>query len=135
MASARRATIIRMNKKEKLEKHRIDTLSDIVGSRLNVELMAQRPRRADDVLNSQLFETVVKKLMDIEERAKRASNEDDLDDLDDDAESQEHFSSYFCPAAQIEDEGNLTIDLVEGWGIPVFRNRRSKSCANHWAGN
>src|ERR1700722_16247823 len=108
------STIIRMNKKEKLEKHRGEALSEIVGARLRVELMAQRPRRADDALNSTLFEIVMKNLTEIEESAKRAANMDDLDDFTDDAEAQEHFSSYLCPASEVPDEGNLTIDLVEG---------------------
>jgi hypothetical protein len=30
-------------KKWKLEKHRVETLSDIIGERVNVEAMAQRP--------------------------------------------------------------------------------------------
>jgi hypothetical protein len=107
-----------MNKKEKLEKHRIEALSEIVGARLRVELMAQRPRRADDALNSTLFESMMKKLTEIEESAKRTANMDDLDDFTDDAEAQEHFSSYLCPASEVQDEGNLTIDLVEGWGVP-----------------
>jgi hypothetical protein len=113
-----------MNKKEKLEKHRIEALSEIVGARLRVELMAQRPRRDDDALNNELFDKVIKKLEDIEESAKQAPNADDLDDLTDDAESQEHFSAYLCPASEIEDEGNLTIDLIEVWGVSKLETKK-----------
>jgi hypothetical protein len=104
--------------KSKLEKRRVEALSEIIGSRLRVEMMAQRPRRADDALNSALLESVLKKLREIEENAKQATNADDLDDFTDDAELQEQFSSYLCPASEIQDEGNLTIDLIEVWGVP-----------------
>jgi hypothetical protein len=59
--------------------------------------MAQRPRTPDDVLNSALLETVLKRLVEIETVAKQADNIDDLDDLTDDAEQQGEFSAYLCP--------------------------------------
>ena len=104
--------------KWKLEKHRIDALSDITGERLQVELMAQRPRSADDTIDNTLLERVLNRLREIEESAKQATHTDDLDDLVDDAELQGLFSSYFCPATEIQDEGNLLIDQIEGRGIP-----------------
>ncbi len=110
--------------KSKLEKRRTEALSEITGERLRVELMAQRPRRVDDALNSALLERVLQKLKEIEESAKQAVNADDLDDFTDDAELQGHFSSYLCPATEIRDEGNLTIDLIEGWGVPKTEIRK-----------
>jgi hypothetical protein len=107
-----------MGKREKLEKHRLEILSDIVGARLRVELMAQRPRRADDALNNALLEQVTTKIKEMEESAKQATNTDELDDLSDDAEAQEQFSAYLCPASEVADEGNLIIDLIEVWGVP-----------------
>jgi hypothetical protein len=92
-------------KKWKLEKHRIDALSDITGERLQVELMAQRPRSADDAIDNTLLERVLNRLREIEESAKQATHTDDLEDLIDDAELQELFSSYFCPATEIQDVG------------------------------
>lgn len=105
-------------KKWKLEKYRIDALSEITGERLQVELMAQRPRSADDVLDNTLLEKVLNRLREIEESAKQTTDADELDDLIDDAELQGLFSSYLCPASEIQDEGNLVIDQIEGWGIP-----------------
>jgi hypothetical protein len=104
--------------KWKLETSRMETLSSITGDQLRVELMAQRPRRADDVLDNILLETVLKRLKEIEESAKQATETDDLDDLVEDAELQGQFTGYICPATEIQDEGELTVDLIEGWGVP-----------------
>ena len=86
--------------------------------RINVELMAQRPRRADDTPNNTLLAEVLKRLAEIEESAKQATHTGDLDDLGDDAELQGRFRSYLCPVAEIQDEGNLIIDLIEEWSVP-----------------
>jgi hypothetical protein len=120
----RRRYDVRMNKLEKLDKRRIEALSEIVGSRLHVELMAQRPRKADDGLNVALLETVTTKLKEIEGSAKQATSADDLDDLSDDAEAQEQFSAYLCPASEVQDEGNLTFDLIEVWGVPKSETKK-----------
>ncbi|HVM93881.1 MAG TPA: hypothetical protein VMT67_13755 [Terriglobales bacterium] len=113
-----------MNKQEKLEQRRIEALSEIVGSRLEVERMAQRPRRPDDSLNVALFQAVAKKLSEIEESAKKATNVNDLNDFIEDAEAQEQFSAYLCPASEVQDEGNLTFDLIEVWGVPKSETKK-----------
>ena len=105
--------------KRKLEKHRIEALSSIGADRLFVELMAQRPRRADDIIDSQLLEKVLKALTTIEERAKSEVDVEDLVSLTEDAELQGIFAAYFCPAPEIKDEGSRVFDQIEGWGIPT----------------
>jgi hypothetical protein len=102
----------------KLEERRIEVLSSIIGDRLHVELMAQRPRAEDDRLDADLLETVLKRFAEIEAGAKAAALEDELDDLEDDGEVQGLFAAYFCPRNEIQDEGSLSIDTIEGWGIP-----------------
>lgn len=73
-------------KKWKLEKRRVETLGSIAGERVNVEAMAQRPRPADDILDTALLETVLKRLAEIEASARQASLIDEVDDLTVDAE-------------------------------------------------
>jgi hypothetical protein len=41
-----------------------------------------------------------------------------LDDFENDGEVQGLFAAYFCPINEIQDEGNILIDTIEGWGIP-----------------
>ena len=102
----------------KLETRRVDALSSIVGDRLHVEAMAQRPRKDGDKLDTDLLEIVLKRFADIEVSAKGANLEDELDDFEDDGEVQGLFAAYFCPINEIQDEGSLAIDTIEGWGIP-----------------
>ena len=104
--------------KEHLEKYRTETLSIIVDSRSEVEDMAQRPRNNDDPVNSELLELVRKRLTEIEDAAKIATNTDALDDLEENAESQEAFRAYLCPREEIWIEGSRVIALLEWWGIP-----------------
>jgi hypothetical protein len=106
------------HKKWKLEKGRAEAVSSIVGDRLHVELMAQRPRKTDDVLNRTLLDQVLKRLSEIEEEAKYATEIGKLHDLIEDGELQGLFAAYLCPLIEIQDEGNLAIDLTEGWGVP-----------------
>lgn len=106
------------HKQWKLEGRRVKALSDIAGERLYVELMAQRPRRVDDAIDKELLDKVLKRLTELEESAKRAAQTDDLEDLIDDAGLQAVFAGYICPATEIQDEGNLVIDQIEGWGVP-----------------
>lgn len=102
----------------KLEKKRVEAISQIIGERLHVELMAQRPRAGTDTLDNALLEKVLKRISEIEESAKHATHIDELDDLISDAELQGIFTAYFCPITEIENEGNLIISLIEEWGVP-----------------
>jgi hypothetical protein len=104
--------------KKTLEKRRIEALSMITRERVDVEAMAQRPRSAADVLDNALLETVLKRLAEIEARAREAAHVDDLDDLEDDAETQGEFSAHLCPVVDVKTEGERLLDQIEGWGIP-----------------
>jgi len=70
-------------KKWKLEKRRVEALSEIIGERLDVEAMAQRPRRADDIIDTVLLEKVLKRTTEIGASAKQAAHIGDLNDLTD----------------------------------------------------
>ena len=97
---------------------RHEVLSAVARERLDVELMAQRPRQPSDVLNSALLETVLKRLSELETKAAKLDHVDDLKDLMDDAGAQGRFRAYLCPVTEIQDEGDMLLDLVEGWGVP-----------------
>jgi hypothetical protein len=113
-------------KERKLEKCRANALSSITGDRMRVELMAQRPRTDDskDKLDTALLQTVLERLAEIESKAKNATTEDELNDLLEDGELQGLFAAYFCPINDIQDEGILAIDTIEGWGIPKSSPKR-----------
>ena len=80
--------------------------------------MAQRPRNEDDPLNRDLLESVRKRMTEIENAAKLATNKDALRDLEESADEQETFRAYLCPYGEIRIEGNLVIALIGWWGIP-----------------
>jgi hypothetical protein len=105
-------------KKWKLEKRRVEAISEITGERLGVEAMDQRPRTANDIIDTVLLEKVLKRITEIEASAKEAVYIDDLDDLTDDAEQQGQFRAYFCPVTEIKNEGGMAFDLIEEWGVP-----------------
>ncbi len=123
------------HKKWKLEKRRLEAISTITGERLYVELMAQRPRRTDDTIDSALLDKVLKRLMELEDSAKQATHANALDDISDDAELQGAFRAYFCPAAEIQGEGNLVIDLIEEWGVPKSAIRQLRDSLGKKLGN
>lgn len=102
----------------KLEKRRVEALSSIVGDRLHVESMAQRPRKDGDKRDTDLLEIVLNRFAEIEASAKAANLEDELDDFEDDGDVQGLFAAYFCPINEIQDEASIAIDTIEGWGIP-----------------
>ncbi|HZT33472.1 MAG TPA: hypothetical protein VFA33_26530 [Bryobacteraceae bacterium] len=106
------------SKTSELENRRIEALSAITGERVSVEAMAQRPRSADDALNKELLEMVLKRLAEIDVKAREAAHVDDLDDLEDDAETQGEFSAYLCPVVDVLTEGQGVLNLLEWWGIP-----------------
>src|ERR1039458_1620700 len=106
------------NKTLELENRRIEALSAIIGERVSVEAMAQRPRSADDALDNVLLEIVLKRLAEIEAKAREAARVDDLDDLEDDAETQGEFSAYFCPVMDVSTEGQRVLNLMDWSGVP-----------------
>ena len=86
----------------KLEKRRVEAISEIIGERLDVEAMALRSRSANDIIDAELLGKVLKLITEIEASAKQAVHIDDLDDLIDDAEQQGQFRGYLCPVAEIK---------------------------------
>ena len=113
-------------KKWRLENRRIKALSEITGERLAVELMAQRPRSADDTIDAALLDKVLKRITEIEASAKQAAHIDDLEDLSDDAELQGQFRAYLCPVIEIDHEAELVFGLLDEWRVPekVIKNLR-----------
>jgi hypothetical protein len=118
-------------KERKLEQRRIEVLSSIAGEKQRVGLMALRPRGAEDTVNTDLLKTVLERFAILEAKAKAVTLADELEDLEDDAELQGLFATYFCPANEISEEGNIAIDDIELWGVPKtapqkLRNRLSQ---------
>jgi hypothetical protein len=108
----------------KLEKRRIEALSEITRERLDVEAMAQRPQSVNDIIDTVLLEKVLKRIREIEANAKQAVHIDDLDDLIDDAEQQGQFKGYLCPVTEIQDEGEMVFDRIEEWGVPKTKIKK-----------
>ena len=106
----------------KLEKRRLRALAFIENERLAVEEMAQRPRQGDDPLSQdqkELFEKVIRRIEEVEERAKSESHYDRFGDLMDEAEAQGQYRAYFCPAEDVMREGELVISIITTeWGLP-----------------
>lgn len=102
----------------RLERRRWKTLSDIRWHQLAFETMIQRAQAAGDTPSDAFVQDVRGRLADIEQRANRETNIDELHELVEDAEQQGQLRAYVCPAAEIRDEGNLSIDLMEEWNVP-----------------
>jgi hypothetical protein len=103
---------------KKLEARRREVFSAIRGERLQFEVMVQRARVAGDASDDTLLTDVLRRLSEIEERANQETDLEELGNLIDDAEQQGQLSAYICPAREIQDEGNLVIDLMEEWSVP-----------------
>jgi hypothetical protein len=107
-----------------LEDCRTEVLSRIANRRFDIEQMAQRPRSANDAINSALLEKVLQGLTKIAESTQQADQTDKLDDFADDADRQGTFSAYLCPREEIRIEGHLAIELMEWWGVPRSETNR-----------
>jgi hypothetical protein len=83
-----------------------------------VELMARRPRKPDDQLNSSLYQDVTTRLDQLLAAASQAESVDAIKDYEADGENLGLFAAYFCPANEVCNEGMLELDTLEGWGIP-----------------
>ncbi len=108
----------RWHGKKQLAKCRRDTLSSIRAERLTFETMLQRARRVGDTPDEAFLKSVRDRLAEIEQRAERETEIDELDNLVEDAEKQGQLRAYICPPAEIQDDGNLAIDLMEEWSVP-----------------
>jgi hypothetical protein len=102
----------------KLEAKREEALSSITGDKINLELMAQRWRPDEDPIDRDFLTQVLEQFSQMEQKAKTSTSIRELDDLIADGESQGIATAYFCPANEIQDEGNRAIDNLELWGIP-----------------
>jgi hypothetical protein len=105
------------HRKWKLEKRREEALSAIGIERSLVEGMAQRPRTAENALDTTFLAAVLQRLTEIESGAGQATSIDHLDDLISFAERQGQLRAYICPVAEIQREATLVTDLLEEWGV------------------
>ena len=111
---------------KKLRKKREDALSSITGDRVNIELMAQRARPADDPLDRDLLQTVLNNIAAIETGARNADSVTELDDLIADGESQGIASAYFCQWARYETKETAPWTT---WSFGAFPHRPSENFA------
>jgi hypothetical protein len=111
-----------------LEEGRAETLLSIAKAKSDIELMAQRPRSTDDdAIDRDLLEKILKELSIIEENTKNADQIDILNHLEEKADEQSSFSAYLCPRREIRNEGHLTFELMEWWGVPRSETARLRS--------
>jgi hypothetical protein len=68
--------------------------------------------------------TVLARISDISSSAKQTVDINDLDDLASDAELQGQFRGYLCPVNDIQDEGELVIDVLDEWGVPKTKIKK-----------
>lgn len=105
-------------KRKKVETRRKETLSGVRRNKLDFETMMQRAQVAGDTPDDTLVRNVLERLAEIEQRANQEKDIDELDELEKDANQQGQLRAYICPSAEITDEGNLSIDLIEEWTVP-----------------
>jgi hypothetical protein len=111
-----------MFKARKLEKRRQETLSGIRYERWQLDAMIQRAQVAADPPNpAEIVSESVTRLSALEQRATTTTDMDDFAGIDGEAEEWGTFKAYICPRAEIEPEGNLSINLLEEWGVPKSR--------------
>lgn len=116
-------------KKWKLEAARKDAQSSILGEKLAFQTMVQRAQRAGDTPDDQFVRDVLDKLKGFDDRAIdyptditprdiQPEHIEELESLEGDAEQQGQLRAYICPDVEIEDEGNLALDLMHEWKVP-----------------
>lgn len=106
------------SKHKKLEERRQGTLSNIQDERWRLEAMVQRAQVAKAPNSTETANEAAARLSALEKKAMGAINVDEFDDLDDEAEEWGTFRAYVCPTAEIEHEGNISINLMEEWAVP-----------------
>jgi hypothetical protein len=113
-------------KRRWLEKRRRETLSDVRGERLSVEIMVQRAEQAGEIPDATFLKSLYDRLTEIEQRTNNETNTDELDSLSGDAQQQGQLRAYICPLAEILLEGTMSIDRMEEWKVPkaVITNLR-----------
>ena len=105
-------------KQNKLKTHRQVALLDIRKQRSKFDVMVQRFQKAGCTPDDTFVTDIRGRLEGVEQRANGAGSTDELDDLMEEAEEQGELRAYICPHGEIEDEGNLTINVMEEWNIP-----------------
>lgn len=122
-------------RQRKLERRRQEALSRIRGQQVNFDAVVQRAQITGDAINEAFIATVHQGLAEIAQRASQETDIDELDSLIEDAEQQGQLRAYVCPRAEIADEGNLAIDMMEEWNVPKtvttrLRNSLGKKLEN-----
>jgi hypothetical protein len=114
-------------KRNSLEERRRETLSDIRGERLSIEVMAQRAQQAGETPDAEFLKNVYKHLAEIEQKANNETDREELENLSGDAEQQGQLRAYICARGEIFLEGSMSIDRMEEWKVPraVITNLRS----------
>jgi hypothetical protein len=108
-----------LSKSEKLEKRRQHTLSFIRDQRWRLDAMIERAQVAHDPTNpAQVVAEPKARLTAFESQIATITKIDAFDDIEDEAEEWSTFRAYICPRTEIEAEGNLSVNLLEEWGVP-----------------
>jgi hypothetical protein len=108
-------------KRKKLEKRRQETLSGVRYERWQLEAMVQRAQVAQVTNATEIINEALTRLSALEQKATSTTNDAEFDDIDGEAEEWGTFRAYICPPAEIEHEGNLSINLLEEWAVPKNR--------------
>jgi hypothetical protein len=110
------------SKRRKLEKERQGTLSIIRNERHLLDAMVQRARALGNPSDpEQLIAEPLSRLDTLTQQATNCTDIDKLEDMDDEAVEWGTFKAYICPSTEVETEGNLSLNLMEEWGVPKNR--------------
>ena len=110
------------SKRRKLEKERKGTLSIIQNERRLLDAMAQRAQALGNPPDpAQLIAEPLSRLDTLTQQATDCTDIDKFEDIDDGAVEWGTFKAYICPSTEVEAEGNLSINLMEEWGVPKNR--------------
>jgi len=104
-------------RQRKVEARRKEALSEIREQQVSYETMVRRARFNGSVPNEEV-NNILSRFEIIDEKATKAVTQEELDDLVEEAESLAQMRAYLCPPAEILAEGQLSIDMMEEWGIP-----------------
>lgn len=67
---------------------------------------------------AEIEQRAMQQVQDVEPRDVQPQDIEELESLEEDAEQQGQLKAYICPDGDIEDEGNLALDLMEEWNVP-----------------
>ena len=109
--------MVERRKRKRLEARRQRAVSEIRGERATFETMVKRAQ-INGAVTDESIKAVPHRFEEVERKAREAKSIEELDDLVDDAKSLGQLRAYICPPAEVADEGTLTIDVMEEWGVP-----------------